>query len=69
MEITYDEKRKQFRVKPPGKKDSGKNEMTFDKPKGLVPLVGESRQTAAYYVAAAGGEWVSDSVSMVIVVL
>lgn len=76
MEITYDEENKQFHVSPLpedySKKKKGKKEMSFTEPLGLVPLVEpDSEQTAAYYLAAAGGEWVpnSDAVSIVFVIL
>ena len=79
MEIIYDEKQKQFRIIPlladsfgKRKKKSKAKEMTFEKPVGLVPLVGPgSAQTVAYYLAAAGGEWepYPNWVSIVFVIL
>ena len=83
MEITYDEEVKQFHVtdisplvvdhsgRKKGRKES-KKEMLFEEPKGPVPLVGpDCDKTAAAYLAAAGGEWKTDSkfVSIVFVIL
>lgn len=73
MEITYDEKEKQFHVTDillrPKKKEE--KEMTFEPPKGLVPLVGpDCNNTAAGYLAAASGKWLSSQpVSIVFVIL
>ena len=76
MEITYDEKEKQFHVtdillRPRTKKKTNEKEMTFEPPKGLVPLVGpDCNNTAAGYLAAASGKWLSSQpVSIVFVIL
>lgn len=72
MEITYDNDKKQFRIRPFIDDDSETKEMTFTKPVGLVPLVAlNCDKTAAGYLAAAGGEWQPDSqlVSIVVAIL
>jgi hypothetical protein len=69
MEITYD-KREGFLINSLDKGYSGNTEMSFTRPVGLVHLVyPECRNTAAGYLAAAGGEWsrVSDSKSVSII--
>jgi hypothetical protein len=72
MEITYNEKEKQCYINPLLEDHSEKKEMSFRKPVGFVPLappLDHPDQTVAYYLAAAGGEWVPESVSIVFVVL
>ena len=73
MEITYNKEEKQFYISS-FTADFVKKEMTFKKPAGFVPLVlPNCLETAAGYLAAAGGEWswVDDPkfVSIVFVIL
>jgi hypothetical protein len=73
MEITYNKEKKQFCISPLTRDDySGEKEMLFKKPVGQVPLQlvePHSEGTASYYLVAAGGEWVHESVGIVFVIL
>ena len=70
MEITYD-REGVLRLIHLARDPSGDTEMKFTKPVGLVPLVKPStiENTAAYYLAAIGGTWERQMVSIVFVIL
>ena len=71
MEIIYDRASGFRRVEHLAHDPSGEIEMTFKQPVGSVPLVKPStiEDTAACYLAAVGGTWVRDMVSIVFVIL
>lgn len=70
MEITY---KKQFHIKHLEQQEDffEVKELLFTKPKGLVRVTSKDtiEDTAACYLAAAGGQWESAPVSMVFVIL